>query len=107
VCYEIKLAEVSENEIADAILLTLRVRYKKPGEPLSRLNEYAVSGIVNEPNVDTRFITSVIELVSLIRNPQYDGDITLESILAELQGLELADAYKIEFRELVKTLITQ
>lgn len=105
VCYEIKLAEVSEEEIIDAPLLTLRVRYKNPGEPLSLLNEYMVSGFVYEPNDDMRFIASVIELVSLIRNSGYDGDITVSSIFDELQGLDLTDPMKIEFRELVKALI--
>ena len=105
VCYEIKLAEVSEEEIIDAPLLTLRVRYKNPGEPLSLLNEYMVSGLVYEPNDDMRFIASVIELASLIRNSGYDGDITASSIFDELQGLDLTDPMKIEFRELVKALI--
>lgn len=103
VCYEIVL-KPSDEAVSD--YMTLRVRYKNPGEPVSRLNEYEIGAenVTVQADDDTRFIASVIELVSLIRNPQYEGDVTVESILAELQGLELADSYKAEFRELVKAL---
>ncbi len=106
VCYEIVL-KPSDEGVSD--YMTLRVRYKNPGEPVSRLNEYEIGAqnLTAQADDDTRFIASVIELVSLIRNPQYEGDITVESILAELQGLELADTYKAEFRELVKSLVTK
>ena len=108
VCYEIKLAEIEDMDaIIDAPLMTLRVRYKNPGEPMSRLNEYMISGIKTRMTDDVRFIASVIELVSLIRNPEYDGNITVESILAELMSLNLTDPAKIEFREIVKTLATK
>ena len=103
VCYEIVL-KPSDEAVSD--YMTLRVRYKNPGEPISRLNEYKIGSqdYTAQADTDTSFIASVIELVSLIRNPQYEGDVTVESILAELQGLELADNYKAEFRELVKAL---
>lgn len=104
VCYEIKLKK-DINESIDTYL-TLRVRYKNPGEPISRLNEYGIpeSAITLEPTEDMRFITSVIELVSLLRNPDYSGDITVQSILEELKGLNLTDSYKVEFREIVKAI---
>lgn len=106
VCYEIKLTE--NKQISDG-LMTLRVRYKNPGEPISRLNEYEIGAecYSEELSDDMRFITSVVELASLLRNPTYDGEITVESILAELNGLTLTDSYKIEFREIVRMLATK
>ena len=103
VCYEIKL---TENKQIDDDLMTLRVRYKNPGEPISRLNEYEIGAenYSEKLSDDMRFITSVVELASLLRNPGYVGDITVESILAELDGLTLTDSYKIEFREIVRVL---
>lgn len=108
VCYEIKLKANSISS-GSGNYMTLRVRYKNPGEPISRLNEYKIGAQSYTANADndTRFIASVIELVSLIRNPGYDGDITVESIFAELNGLELTDPYKTEFREIVKSLIVK
>ena len=103
VCYEIKL---TENKQIDDGLMTLRVRYKNPGEPISRLNEYEIGAenYSEKLSDDMRFITSVVELASLLRNPAYEGEITVESVLAELDGLTLTDSYKIEFREIVRVL---
>ncbi len=103
VCYEIKL-KPQEND--GATYMTLRVRYKNPGEPLSLLNEYVIGGqeLAPQPSEDTRFITAVVELATLLRNRSYEGDITLQGILEELDSLSLTDSYKIEFRELVRKL---
>lgn len=105
VCYEIKIkSDPTEN--GSGKYMTLRVRYKNPGEPVSRLNEYEIGtqNLTAQADTDTRFITSVIELASLLRNPDYSGDITVQSVLAELNGLNLTDSYKVEFREIVKAL---
>lgn len=85
-------------------LATLRVRYKNPGQPISKLNEYEIANELSVPSEDMRFITAVIETAALLRNREYNGDITLESIYGELSGLELEDGYKAEFRELIKKL---
>lgn len=105
VCYEV-VFKPCDAYVAN--FATLNVRYKNPGEPLSLLNTYRIGGNSLVPsNDDTRFIAAVVELATLLRNREYDGDISLESILEELDSLELTDAYKIEFRELVRTLNTR
>ena len=105
VCYEIRL---KANPISSLIprLLTLRVRYKNPGESLSLLNEYVVGEdkFALQPSEDTCFISALVELTTLLRNRDYEGNITVQGILAELDSLTLTDSYKIEFRELVRRL---
>ncbi|MBE6646471.1 MAG: VWA domain-containing protein [Ruminococcaceae bacterium] len=106
VCYELKL---KPNDSDGATYMTLRVRYKNPGEPISLLNEYTVGGqdIAVQPSEDTRFIGAVIELTALLRNLSYDGEISIEDVLEELDSLTLTDPYKLEFRELVRALVTR
>ena len=103
VCYEIKL---KPSDLDGANYMTLRVRYKNPGESLSLLNEYAIGGqeLAVHPSDDTRFIAAVVELATLLRNREYSGEITLGAILEELDSLTLTDSYKTEFRELVRKL---
>ena len=103
VCYEIKLKENCEIE-ENAPFITLRVRYKNPGEEMSLLNEYAISDTVSDMSDDQRFILSVIELCMMLHKSEYIGNTTFESIVDELNSLELTDPYKIEFRELLRGL---
>ena len=102
VCYELLLKP------CDAYVtnyIKLNVRYKNPGEALSLLNEYNIGSNSCEASDDTRFISCVVELVALLRNPNYTGAITLHGILDELDSLTLTDSYKLEFRELVRKLV--
>lgn len=103
VVYEIK--PIFKSGPVKTTMMTLRVRYKNPGESLSLLNEYAIAPNVSEASEDMRFITAVIETVALMNNRDYKGDITVESIYGELLELRLEDAYKTEFRELVEKLV--
>ena len=103
VFYEIALKPDVELLYCDSVA-TLSVRYKLPGETLSLLNEYDIGRGPYEADEDLRFIPAVIELAALLRNKDYNGDVTLQSILEELDSIDLTDPYKIEFRELVRTL---
>ena len=104
VCYEIK--PITENCEADMEkpYITLRVRYKNPGEELSLLNEYTISDSVSDMSDDQRFILSVVQLCMLLHKSEYIGDATLEGVIAELDALTLTDSYKVEFRELLHSL---
>ena len=104
VCYEIKLKSVEGSGIVDAPLATLRVRYKNPGEEMSLLNEYMISGYVGEMSDDQRFICAIVELCMILHNSQHLGDVTLDSVVAELDAITLTDSYKVEFRELLHSL---
>ncbi len=106
VLYEIDLKAQTNGTAADT-LMTLRVRYKDPGETLSKLNEYVLGHeiISTEPSAETSFIISVTELASLLRNKNYNGDITVKTIFSELDALELDEQDMVEFRDLVGELI--
>ena len=103
VCYELKLCD---GAVEDPIV-TLAVRYKNPGEPISMLNEYDLGDEIcsNTMDGDMRFLTAVIETCMILRQSQYLGDVTIDSVLDDLYSLDLS-AYpeREEFRELVKTL---
>lgn len=103
VFYEIVLKPDVELLYCDSVA-TLSVRYKLPGETLSLLNEYDIGTGPYEADEDLHFIPAVIEFVALLRNKDYNGDVTLQSILRELDSIDLTDPYKIEFRELVRSL---
>ncbi len=105
VCYEIKL-KAEPTDSAEDSLMTLRVRYKKPGESISLLNEYSLGREIIKSNAgtDTRFIAEVVKLASLLRNKNYSGDVTVSSILEELNSLKLTDGDMTEFKELVAKL---
>ena len=105
VFYEIKLAEHENDKSPVSPFVTLRVRYKNPGESLSLLNEYYVTNIESDVSEDEKFLTAVIETCMLLRGSKYAEHLTLEGIVEELEALDLSgDSYKAEFRDLVKML---
>ena len=104
VCYEVKLGQ----QVPGAnTLMTLRVRYKNPGEPISLLNEYPLGYdiISGEADEDMRFISAVIETCMILHNSEHIGNITVESVIEELESLDLSDyPERAEFLTLLKTL---
>ena len=107
VCYEIKPRVIGPDEdIIDAPMITLRVRYKNPGEDLSLLNEYMIGGVVSDMSDDQKFICAVIETCMLLHGSEYAEDITLEGIVEDLEALDLeGDSYKAEFREIIRNFV--
>lgn len=104
VCYELKLKNYAKT--AGATWLKLAVRYKKPGETVSLLNEYNIgqSEYTNNPNTDFRFICAVVETSMLLHRSSYLGNINIDDISSLLKSLYLWDSYKTEFRDLVSKL---
>ena len=103
VCYEIKLADLTGKDFVDAPVATLRVRYKKPGESLSLLNEYMVHSYSSRISDDQKFIGAVIETCMLLHNSQYANGLTLGKIYNDIKDLDLGgDSYKEEFRKMIK-----
>ena len=49
------------------------------------------------------FIASVVEFALILRDSQYKGDASITDLIDRLNGLELTDEFKQEFRDLVKT----
>jgi len=109
VCYEIKLAPLvnDSTQVSSLSLMTLRVRYKNPGEPISLLNEYPLGyDIIDaEADEDMRFISAVIETCMILHKSEHLGEITIESIVEELESLNLTSyPERAEFLELLKKL---
>ena len=105
VVYEVKMGQQTPG--ANTIM-TLRVRYKNPGEDLSLLNEYALGNdiMTADPTADTRFIGAVIQTCMLLHGSEYAEGITLEGIVEDLEALDLeGDSYKAEFRDIMKNFI--
>ena len=108
VVYEIKLSPVTTSGAETANIMTLRVRYKNPGEDLSLLNEYVLGNdiMTADPTADTRFIGAVIQTCMLLHGSEYAEGITLEGIVEDLEALDLeGDSYKAEFREILRNFV--
>lgn len=108
VCYEIKLAAYENDKSSVSPFVTLRVRYKNPGETLSLLNEYYVINLESSASEDEKFLTAVIELCMLLHDSEYIGSTTLADIAKDLSELDLS-AYpeREELYNLVKQLIAR
>ena len=105
VCYELKLAS---HAIKASPFVTLRVRYKNLGEPISLLNEYEIGqdDFSQSMSEDQRFICALIEACMVLHNSQYLGDLTVEGILEDLNSMELSEyPDRQEFRELVQKMM--
>lgn len=107
VCYEIKLAPMVEDSATLNSFATLRVRYKNPGQPISLLNEYQIteSDMHADADDDMRFISCVVKTCMILHRSEHLNGITLESVLEELDSLNLSSyPEREEFRTLVRTL---
>ena len=110
VVYEIKLkddsvlTDASVEKIAD-----VTVKYK-PTENVGGDAEEEKSLTLNvwnynynaEPTEENLFVASVVEFALLLRDSEYKANADFDRLIAQLQGLDLAnDEFKSEFRDLV------
>ncbi|MCR5694850.1 MAG: VWA domain-containing protein [Clostridia bacterium] len=101
-CFEIKLAE--GETLPD--LGKLAVRYKKPGEEQSRLNEYAISSEVKEEDGDSCLIAALCEFAMLLHDSEYMGNTDLGNVKGLMRKYDYSeDPYKAQFAELVINLL--
>jgi len=88
--------------------LTVSIRYKLPDEDTSLLESYPVTEeqYSGDPSENLKFAACVAQFGMLLRDSEYKGTATYESILQTLSGLYCvnADEYKEEFYSLVKTV---
>ena len=104
VCYELKLVD-RRDEVIDNFI-KLAIRYKQPDSDVSELREFYFGELdmTATPDEDFIFATTVIEFSMLLRNSRYaEKEITLESLIERLDGIEL-DAQKTEFQLLLTQL---
>ncbi len=84
--------------------LTLAVRYKEPGESVSKLLEYPIGAkhLSDGSGNDFRFSAAVAEFAMLLTDSEYKGDASYEHVVDTLNDLNLNDEYREEFKELVE-----
>lgn len=105
VCYEIKFRE-GALAYGSNTLIKLAVRYKNPGETISRPNDYYIGMSCEEVTDDTRFLTCVIETCMILHKSEYIGETTLADVLEDLNALDLSNyPEREEFRELIEKLV--
>ncbi|MBE6608439.1 MAG: VWA domain-containing protein [Ruminococcaceae bacterium] len=101
VCYEIKW---SNAEVYVENIMSLSVRYKKPGELNALQNDYVIKNDIatENPSDDFKFASAVIVTAMLLHDSKYiDEGITLDYVKNTLKSLDLNDFYKEEFRNLI------
>ena len=117
VCYELILKEESAGMIenGDEIpektdWMTLAVAWKKSGESVSNYDEYVIGkdSFTETPDADFRFVCAVIETAMILHGSEYAKGTRIEDVSASLAELDLTgDAYKAEFYELIRKLVTK
>lgn len=106
VVYEIKLKDSSSTQIGNTLL-----RYKHPTIGDDTVYEQSLSisknNIVENPNEDILFITSVLEVALILRESGYKGTASLSQAKNRIASLVCVedDVYKAEFLDLVTQLI--
>ncbi len=86
-------------------LLTVAIRYKEPDGSTSKLLEYPLSDTAYSAQMsdNMRFASAVAEFGLLLRNSEYKGSATRDSVLGLLAECDTAnDPYKTELIELVQ-----
>jgi Ca-activated chloride channel family protein len=102
--YEVILKEnVTE---ASAPFITAAVRFKVPETGDSREISLDISTLSN-PDDDVVFISAIVESALIMRNSDYKGSASIDSVISRLESLSLRDEYKSEFLELMKKYKTQ
>ncbi len=91
-------------------LMTVSIRYKEPDGDTSKLLEYPISeNIYSEKLTENlRFAAAVAEFGLVLRDSEYKGTATCNTILKMLEDYDYAnDMYKSEFVDLVKIMQKQ
>ena len=88
----------------DGELMYVKVRYKDPDGPKSKLLEHAVADDPESPSTDFRFATAVAGFGMLLRDSEHAGDFTLDNVirLAEKARGDDPRGYRGEFIRLVE-----
>lgn len=102
---QVKETKTVEKQFGDEYL-TVKLRYKLPDESASKVFDKAVTGMASRntgSSANFRFAAAVAEFGMILRNSDYKGSSSVESILKLAQGSrgEDNDGYRAEFMRLV------
>ena len=86
---------------------TLSIRYKEPDSSTSSLLEYTINNenLAVTPSDDFTFAAAVAEFAMVLNNSDYLALGSLSQIQENVDTLDLDDPYKIEFVEMVNSVI--
>ena len=104
---DLKYESAEAAGIENGELLTVALRYKEPDGNESKLLEYPVeeAAYSAEMGENIAFAAAVAEFGMVLRDSEYKGTASCESVLQLLDGCDYAnDPYKTEFEELVRTM---
>lgn len=102
---ELKYQNAAESTMNQEELLTVSIRYKKPGESTSQLMETVVNqdSYVEQMPDNLRFASCVAQFSMLLRDSEYKGTATYDGILDQLTSKLIGnDSYRQEFKSLVE-----
>ena len=102
---DLKYSDTENKGTENGELLTVALRYKEPDKDESKLLEYPVleSAYTPELPANLRFASAVVEFGLCLRDSEYKGTATRNTISDLLSGCDIAnDPYKTEFAQLVK-----
>jgi Ca-activated chloride channel family protein len=102
-----KAAEPTRPAASSSELLTVKLRYKEPDEDTSKLLEFPLKASgesFDQASTDFRFAASVASFGMVLRDSEYRGDASFDTVLTEAQGSLGPDTqgYRHEFINLVK-----
>ncbi|MBP7398467.1 MAG: von Willebrand factor type A domain-containing protein [Chitinophagales bacterium] len=102
--------QVNENAKYSNEIMTLKLRYKKPDGDVSKLVEKSITDTkipFAQTSDNFRFASSVIEFGMLLRDSEYKGSATYESVVKLANGAKGSDkeGYRAEFIGMVQTFI--
>lgn len=102
---ELKYQTTEQTNLVDE-LLTVNIRYKKPGEQKSILISEPVGeeGLADTQTNNLAFASAVAEFGLLLKDSEYKGDAAFAKVLSRLESTDYKqDEYRAEFYQLVKT----
>ena len=101
---ELKYQTTEQTDMVDE-LLTVNIRYKKPGEQESILLSEPVgeARLADTLTDNLAFASAVAEFGLILKDSEYKGDASFSKILERLDGIDYKqDEYRAEFYKLVK-----
>ena len=106
-CFEITLKEdVDLSQNLDIAKVNIRYKDAKANveDPSEELDlPISSASYTTAPSQDDKFASSVIEFALILLDSKYKASANLDNVIERLQGLELEDSDKLQFKQVVET----